>query len=169
MSNICIDCVLPGWQLGWETALVSMARIIGPESLKVVTRRRAEIRGARSVVQRETKWKFLILQLRAAPVQHRLLPPPYRTHLDLARANSPRLRQHPTHRVTTSIIFWDPAFDPRANESGRIPSPQLSMVTAGQNRKVCRESVCAWGSPVCVLQEYPIPLLPVGSGLSYFC
>lgn len=142
MSNICIDCVLPGWQLGWETALVSMARIIGPESLKVVTRRRADIRGAKSVVQRETEWKFILYQLRAAPVQHRLLPPPYRTRLDLARANSHVPRQH---RVTTSIIFWDPAFDPRANESGRIPSPQISMVPTGQNRKVCCESVCAWG------------------------
>lgn len=115
---------------------------IRPESPKVATRRRAESRRATSAVQRETtEWKFLIHQPRvSAPVRLRSSPPLRRTEPGWGRPSIHRRWRSPPPRFTTSIIFCDRAYDPRANGSGRIQSARPSMDMAGQNRKVLSAS-----------------------------
>lgn len=138
MWHISPECALAAWHWAPGRRSVRMGGGIRPESPKVAPRRRAESRRARSAVQRETtEWKFLIHQLRlTAPVRLRSSATPRRTESARRRSSIPRPPPSPPRRVTTNIIFCDPAFDLPAKGSGRIQSARPSMDMAGQNRKV---------------------------------
>lgn len=148
--RMCFVCVCAGWQWAKGAVRESRGRTNRTESPKEARMERAQIRRARRRVQRESERKHLIHQARPAPVWLRLFPPKHQVHPESRWTRQPFPRFWPPRTTRTSIIFFAPACDLRANGYGKMPRPRRWTVTAVRKRKVsvhldvCPVLTCQW-------------------------